>query len=63
MNCSFPSSSSMLYSPSLTWMRLAGGKRGEGSSPHPHLPRAPGSAQGGGVVTAGAVEGWGAVRE
>lgn len=47
MNCSLPSSSSMLCSPSLTWTRLAGGEHGEGSSPHhARLPQAPGSPLG-----------------
>lgn len=38
MNCSLPSKTSMLCSPSLTWMRLWGGKHEKALSPHPQFP-------------------------
>lgn len=54
MNCSLPSTTSMLCSPSLTWMRLWEGKHEKVFSPRPQFPprsRAP--AHDGGVGSTG----------
>lgn len=54
MNCSLPSKTSMLCSPSLTWMRLWGRKHEKALSPQPQFPPDPGlPAHDGGVGSTG----------